>query len=164
MSEGVSRAQRENNSPAGVCGRGEGPTEMTLGASANVPTRLVSAHGRKPAEAEEGVTQGHRRGQSQSQHSSLQCLCPVGGELPVQASGGQVRRSVPTEGILVPNQCLRWWHLESVSESRWRQDGPVTRKVTESQMGIPDTVGRTRVPDPTGISHVAWLPVRLSHE
>ena len=36
--------------------------------------------------------------------------------------------------------------------------------VTESQMGKPDTVGRTHVPDPTGISHVAWNPVKLSCE
>ena len=36
--------------------------------------------------------------------------------------------------------------------------------VTESQMGIPDTVGHTRVPDTTGISHVAWHLVKLSCE
>lgn len=70
----------------------------------------------------------------------------------------------PTEGNLVPKNVCAGGISESFSESRWRQDGPVTRKVTDSQIGIPDTVGHTHVPDPTGISHIAWHPVRLSCE
>ena len=127
MSEGVSRAQRENNSPGGVCGRGEGPTEMTLGASTNVPTRLVSAHGRNQLRLRRESPKDTGGDNHRVSTPAYSACAQLVGSSQFRHEEDESEDLCPTEGNLVPKNVCAGGISESFSESRWRQDRPVTR-------------------------------------